>query len=510
MSADLAEGAGELRIVLLVAIGRTRRFAAILAEALAASLPARVDIALVDSDRDLDGASEAAERLERRLLHTSGAAGPAVLDGQPADASAPPPDLLIDLAGRPDIAAEMQPALTLRPLWNGEARLGGMLASMSGETPATIAVERRDAAGCRIMHGAVVALPDRTAVSRILDTACGRATALLLEAAEACLAGKSLPDLPSFPEGPSRVRLPPAATICAGYAGRLMRRVTRPLLHRGDWSVFYRPATRGLPKNADARAFTMLSSPPDRYYADPFLFEEGGSPHLFVEDFDRRAGRGSIAVAALGADGRAGPVSAALQRSYHLSYPLVFREGGRIYMLPETSANGTVELYEAVRFPHEWRLAKVLLSDIDASDATLHRDEQGTWWMFASIARFGGSTEDSLCLFFADALGGPWRPHPQNPVKNDARSSRPAGPLMIEEGQLLRPAQDCSRRYGGAISWCVVEELSRTAFHERTIGRLTSDPASGFAGPHTFCRSSGYEAVDFTHDRRRAFMPRSG
>ena len=47
---------------------------------------------------------------------------------------------------------------------------------------------------------------------------------------------------------------------------------------------------------------------------------------------------------------------------------------------------------------------------------------------------------------------GPWKPHKRNPVKSDVRNSRPAGRLFYWNGDLYRPAQDSSQRYGYAMS----------------------------------------------------------
>jgi hypothetical protein len=47
---------------------------------------------------------------------------------------------------------------------------------------------------------------------------------------------------------------------------------------------------------------------------------------------------------------------AVLERSYHLSYPFIFRWGSDIFMIPETSDNRTVEVYRAVEFPGKWEL----------------------------------------------------------------------------------------------------------------------------------------------------------
>ncbi len=115
-------------------------------------------------------------------------------------------------------------------------------------------------------------------------------------------------------------------------------------------------------------------------------------------------------------------------------------------MLSETAARRRVELYRASRFPDEWTLERVLLRNVRATDATLLRHE-GRWWLFVALAVEGGHAVDELALFSSGSLDGEWKPHPLNPVVSDVRSARPAGRIFSRNGQLIRPAQDCSRVY---------------------------------------------------------------
>src|SRR5581483_6764919 len=149
--------------------------------------------------------------------------------------------------------------------------------------------------------------------------------------------------------------------------------------------------------------------------------------------------------------GRATNPRPILERPYHLSYPFVFRHGAEIYMIPETSSVGRIELYRAETFPDRWAFERVLVENVIASDATL-----ATWhgrdWLVASVAGDGASTWDALGLFYADDLMGKWNPHPPNPVLIDAGAARPGGAMKAMKGRLRRVAQDCRRLYGGGIA----------------------------------------------------------
>jgi len=108
------------------------------------------------------------------------------------------------------------------------------------------------------------------------------------------------------------------------------------------------------------------------------------------------------------------------------------------------------------------------------------------------------SNSDELCLFFADALMGPWTPHRGNPVLSDVRRARPAGTLFYEEGRLIRPSQDCGKAYGYALVFSEVLTLSETEYEERQIGRLDPGLVAGCVGTHTYNRTEQFEVVDRT------------
>ncbi len=167
----------------------------------------------------------------------------------------------------------------------------------------------------------------------------------------------------------------------------------------------------------------------------------------------------------------------------HLSYPYLIEEDGAIYCLPENSAAGRVTLLLAVRFPDRFEPAAVLLERFAGVDCTPFRHE-GRWWMLAM--NHHDQDVAKLFLFHADHLLGPWRPHRWNPVRCDVRNARPAGPPFVHEGRLYRPAQDCSRCYGGAIVINRIDVLTTEWFHETPMVRIQPDPNGPYPdGTHT-------------------------
>jgi hypothetical protein len=68
----------------------------------------------------------------------------------------------------------------------------------------------------------------------------------------------------------------------------------------------------------------------------------------------------------------------------------VFQWRGEYFMVPETLSLGAVVLYQAFRFPFEWRPVARLLEGTFA-DATIFRFED-MWWMFACSTPYAHDT----------------------------------------------------------------------------------------------------------------------
>jgi hypothetical protein len=239
----------------------------------------------------------------------------------------------------------------------------------------------------------------------------------------------------------------------------------------------------------------VVEPPKGSFLADPFVIASGGKTYVFIEEYPYREGKGVISVLEVGSDGRMGTAQRVLERPYHLSYPFVFEHDGSIYMIPETMGSRRIELYRATAFPAGWELVHVLKEDIDAVDTTLWiRD--GIYYFFTNIAETGTTPNDLLYLYLSDSLFGEWMPHPANPICADVRSSRNAGCLFLRENKLIRPAQDCSLRYGYACQLNEVETLSPTEYRERPVGRIEPDWYPGLIGTHTINSNETIEVVD--------------
>jgi hypothetical protein len=239
------------------------------------------------------------------------------------------------------------------------------------------------------------------------------------------------------------------------------------------------------------QSFRDVPAPRGSQLADPFVVEDNGRNWLFVEEVPAGAAKAHLAVIELGREGDFGQPVPVLEKPYHLSYPCVFRDQGEFFMLPETAGNHTIELYRATKFPFEWKLHKVLFSNIRAVDTTpLFLD--GLWYLLTTSARHGHET----FLFWSKTLDGEWHYHPRNPICSDVRRARGAGALFRSHGTLIRPAQDCSVRYGYAIALNRVLKISPTDYAEELIEVIYPKWRPGLLGTHTLSSNGAFEAID--------------
>jgi len=294
------------------------------------------------------------------------------------------------------------------------------------------------------------------------------------------------------------VRRPGTLESAKLFSQLVQRAVVRRLRRSGEsdpWLLGIRPHRPGAP---DAQGFTAFAAPGDRYWADPFLFRRGGKTHLFFEEFQTRRGLGEIACVEL-PDGALphAPLQPeiVLSCNHHLAYPLVFEHRGEIYLMPDNEGIGGVELWRSIEFPRRWTLDRVLLEGLPLADVTLHVDADRLW-LFATMPAPHGRSFDELHVYWAEQIEGPWHAHPLNPVVADAASARGAGRIFRSGDQLIRPAQDNSERYGGAVAFQIIRTLTLDSYVEEPLGRLEPAWLSDLSATHTWNSDGVYDVVD--------------
>ena len=422
-------------------------------------------------------------RLVDRVLtgERSTASRPAAATAWPARDDGRDLDVVVDLAGDGTHAPSRAAAGTLVLAIDG--RRGHELGPCR-DVCVRRSLELRLPDGAWVFAGEALQRRDPVSRARTLDAALWSSPGLLL-AAIARLARDGTLEA-AHPSATSVAANRPLAVEVLRHA---WRRSTSASARERWHLVVRRPTPTGLTAVSAAEAAAAVA-PVGRSWADPFLTVLEGREHVLFEDAPA-GGRGRIAVAAVGAEGLLGPARTVLERPYHLSYPFVTRREHRTFLVPESGENQTVDLYELVGSPPRAVLRANLLEGLTALDPTIVR-AGGRLRLFVFVVT-DGRTAGELRLFSADALEGPWEPHPRNPVGTDARTARPAGGFLEVDGRLLRPAQSAIPLYGAHVTLQEVLRVSDADYAERPFATLCG---SGLLGQHHLDRLGDVEVLD--------------
>ncbi len=244
-------------------------------------------------------------------------------------------------------------------------------------------------------------------------------------------------------------------------------------------------------------SFNEISPPADRFWADPHIIYKDPNYYIFVEEYLYRSRRGHISVIEMDQQGKCGQSIPVLKENYHLSFPFVFDWMGRYYMIPESSENNTIDLYECLEFPRQWRHKLTLMKNVFAVDTVVIQAE-GKWWLFTAIAeQQAAAPQVELFLFSSGELfTDQWHPHPMNPIISDVKKARAAGAVFIKDGRLFRPSQYGSSSYGHGFDLNEIIRLSETEYREQTVTVVRPESNPGIKATHTYAIQGNLTVVD--------------
>ena len=201
---------------------------------------------------------------------------------------------------------------------------------------------------------------------------------------------------------------------------------------------------------------------PADFVADPFMLHRDNTWYMFFEVWHSQTQLGEIGLATSNDALTWTYDRIVLKEPFHLSYPHVFEWHGVPYMIPETLNAGAVCLYKALDFPYRWSVVARLIEGQLADPSLVRFDDR--WWLFACSTPY---QHDTLRLYFADELTGPWTEHPKSPlIQNDKCRARPAGRILNFDNRLFRFAQECTPHYGSGVRAFEITKLTTDSYAE--------------------------------------------
>jgi hypothetical protein len=282
--------------------------------------------------------------------------------------------------------------------------------------------------------------------------------------------------------------------LVSGLVLRIIREMLFRIFFLDGWFLLFDLTPDG---STSFKDFKKMLPPKDKFWADPHIIRINGTYNIFLEEYSRRKNKGHISVIEMDEFGGWKAPVKVLEKEYHLSYPFIFEWENKVYMVPESRSNRTIDLYECTEFPDKWKFKQCLMENISAVDTTLvHYCNK--WWLFTAMAENDAAGPNAALFLFSsdDLFSGKWKAHPQNPIVSDVKNARPAGSIFIKDGKLFRPSQDCSKDYGYGFDLNEIEILSETDYCERQILSVRPDWDKKIRATHTFATCGNLTVID--------------
>lgn len=262
-----------------------------------------------------------------------------------------------------------------------------------------------------------------------------------------------------------------------------------------NWNVAFREKEKSFLSMYD-KPFTSLPKDKDYWFADPFLFALNGKNYLFCEGFHRKKRIGVLGYFAY--DGKKwGTFNKVIENGYHMSYPCVFSYNDRIFMVPETSENGTLELYEAKGFPDKWDRVAILLDNVDYVDATVFCVGVD-WFLYAYSER----TREAH-LFKLNLLN--YSLQKVTDYSFSLNTGRCGGHFVKHNERLYRLSQNSVEEYGKTLILNQVaihgSDYSEKAIDIIDVSRIVIDNKSDAVKMHTYNSNDDFEVIDYCYSR---------
>ena len=245
------------------------------------------------------------------------------------------------------------------------------------------------------------------------------------------------------------------------------------------------------------RNANFIDNPENKFLADPFIISKNNKNYCFVESYDYLLDKGTIDVFEL-TKNNSHFLGTAIEEEFHLSFPYLFETENEIYLIPESSKNRDIRIYKSTEFPLKWKLEKVIIDDIDASDSIiLYHDN--LWWLLTNVDELGlGDHNYQMNIYYSNnLLSKDWKPHKLNPVILNPSYGRNGGFLKKDEN-LYRVGQKYgfNQKYGEGISIRKIQELTKDSYVEEEIASYDNFYSDSILGSHHLASNNVFTVFD--------------
>lgn len=246
-------------------------------------------------------------------------------------------------------------------------------------------------------------------------------------------------------------------------------------------------------KDAPVVHWLRFAGHKSNWLADPFILSVNENDVvLFAEEIDAQSQKGRLVRIVV--DRRRTKIlekTVILELDTHLSFPIIFRENGNVYVYPENYESNSFKIYtynaESCKLENPVELIHEPL--LDAQIVKI----ENSYYVFA-VKYQDGTQEDTkhLMIYKSPSLLGPY--NLIQSIHNDKCEERGAGEVFSVNNKWIRPAQCCEGDYGKSV---IFYELVKDgdSFSEKEVGRYL--PYKSYPeGLHTYNCMNSVAVVD--------------
>jgi hypothetical protein len=260
------------------------------------------------------------------------------------------------------------------------------------------------------------------------------------------------------------------------------------------WIIFSTHQWFILYKQKNSKNWVQLKQPKNVSRADSFIVYENNKYYIFFEEFNIEKRHGYLCVGELNQiNNDLDNVKTILKKDYHLSFPNVFKYEDKYYMIPESHANNTIDLYEFTVFPNKLKKIKTLIKGNYADSVLLNYNNN--WFLFTNKSEDKNDLHSkNLSIFQSNSLFEDFKEYHKNPVVTDNEFVRMGGQFFIKNEKLYRVSQDCKKRYGYKVNIMEVDKLADNIYEEHCDNMIY--PPKGYLAFHTLNSDKDIEVAD--------------
>lgn len=267
--------------------------------------------------------------------------------------------------------------------------------------------------------------------------------------------------------------------------------------------------------DSELLSFSRIPYNDDFWYADPIMLSYRDNTYLFMESFDTRTQLGTIACAQFDDDGVLSEPQVIIQEDYHLSFPMVFSWNDGLYMIPETCANRSLNLYRCEGDIQQWTLVKSFSAEEELVDIVVTACHEDYVELICSALHEQDKFKNKWQKFkiFKDPTGYRLEADAAfNARKDYDNGYRMAGALVEEDSITILPTQESTEIDYGAYLY-LNDFSGRDITNMPVLKKITpenillADVAQRKKiGIHSYALSDKLEVVDIRYFR---FSPRN-